>query len=141
MFISSIGIFRRKSHFPHFPQPIQLSLNFSDLPEPTSRSLALEELVNEASVPLGQGYAESKWVCEHILNESTKQTGLNTVVVRVGQLSGNRVGYWNEREWFPSIVKSALSVGCLPDVPGVSPPTLFTFALVLASSSCTDTFG
>ncbi|CAL1709823.1 unnamed protein product [Somion occarium] len=95
MFISSIGIFRK----------------------PKSRDTALEELIDDPSVPLGQGYAESKWVCEHILNEATRNTGLHTVVVRVGQLAGNRVGYWNEREWFPSIVKSGLFVECLPDVP------------------------
>ncbi|CAL1709825.1 unnamed protein product [Somion occarium] len=99
MFISSIGMFRH----------------------PKSRGIAPEELVDDPSVPIGQGYAESKWVGEHILAEATKHTGLPTVSVRVGQLSGNRVGYWNEREWFPSLVKSGVFVGCLPDVPGVGP--------------------
>ena len=48
------------------------------------------------------------------------KTDMRIVVVRIGQVSGNRLGYWNEREWFPSMVKSALSVKCLPDMEGVS---------------------
>ncbi|KAI0750820.1 hypothetical protein C8Q80DRAFT_1268136 [Daedaleopsis nitida] len=43
------------------------------------------------------GYGESKWVAERILQNT---------------------GYWNEREWFPALVKSAFSVRCLPDVEG-----------------------
>ena len=41
-------------------------------------------------------------------------------IVRLGQTCGDRNGYWNEVEWFPSMVKSALSTHCLPDIDGVS---------------------
>lgn len=71
-------------------------------------------------MPIGQGYTESKWVSEQILEIATKEMGLSTTSVRLGQISGNPNGYWNEKEWFPAVVKSALYVKCLPDMPGVS---------------------
>ena len=70
--------------------------------------------------PFGSGYAESKWVVEHVLSNVAKVADIHTIVMRLGQVTGDKLGYWNEKEWFPSIVKSALYVGCLPDVPGVS---------------------
>lgn len=72
--------------------------------------------MKDPAVAVGTGYAESKWVAEQILASATQTTGLHTVAVRIGQLCGDRNGHWNEKEWFPSIVKSALYVKCLPDV-------------------------
>lgn len=70
---------------------------------------------------LPQGYAESKWVGERILAAASSATGVDTVCVRVGQLCGGVNGYWNEKEWFPAIIKSGRYTGCLPTVEGVSP--------------------
>ncbi|THH29826.1 hypothetical protein EUX98_g4377 [Antrodiella citrinella] len=95
LFVSSIGIFR----------------------QPESFSPRKEEPVLDPAVVVGTGYAESKWVAEQILAAASERTGLRTVSVRIGQLCGDRNGHWNEKEWFPSIVKSALYVKCLPDVP------------------------
>lgn len=47
---------------------------------------------------------------------------MHTVAMRLGQVTGNRVGYWNEKEWFPSLVKSAQFQRCLPDIEGVRAP-------------------
>ncbi|CAL1709820.1 unnamed protein product [Somion occarium] len=99
LFVSSVGVFRN----------------------PTSREIAPEAPIRDPSVVVGQGYSESKWLSEQILAAATYVTGLPSVVVRLGQLSGNPNGHWNEKEWFPAIVKSAVSVECLPDVPGVAP--------------------
>ncbi len=38
----------------------------------------------------------------------------------MGQLCGGLSGYWKEKEYFPSIVKSSLYAGCLPSAEGVS---------------------
>ena len=70
-----------------------------------------------------QGYAESKWVGERILAAANRDAGLQTVIVRIGQLCGAANGKWNEREWFPSLVKGAQHIGCLPAVEGVSERT------------------
>ena len=111
--------------FPFCATVVQFSYPDSTIPGP-----ALEApIVDPADVVPSTGYAESKWLGERIINAS----GLtNATVVRIGQLSGGENGYWNEKEWFPSIVKSAESVGCLPLVEGVGPRlTPFNFTEML----------
>ncbi|KAF9556254.1 acetyl-CoA synthetase-like protein [Agrocybe pediades] len=65
-------------------------------------------------VAANTGYTESKWVSEEILVDASKRTQLNSVIVRVGQLCGGLNGCWNTAEWFPSLVQSAQTLGCLP---------------------------
>ena len=86
----------------------------SNIPPP------IPEAPLDPSSPIGSGYAESKWVAEQILYIATKTAGVQTVVVRLGQISGDKTGHWNEREWFPALVKSATLTSCLPIVDGVS---------------------
>ncbi|OSC98632.1 acetyl-CoA synthetase-like protein [Trametes coccinea BRFM310] len=74
--------------------------------------------LGDPASPFGVGYSESKWVTEHVLENVTKQTGVHTVVMRLGQVAGDRVGHWNEKEWFPALVKSAQFQRCLPDIKG-----------------------
>lgn len=66
------------------------------------------------------GYSEAKWVAERILSNARESVDLPAVIVRLGQVCGDRKGYWKENEWFPPIVKSSLSLGCLPDMDEVS---------------------
>ena len=98
--------------FPFRATVVQFSYPDSTIPGP-----ALEApIVDPVGVVPATGYAESKWLGERIINAS----GLtNATVVRIGQLSGGKNGYWNEKEWFPALVKSAHLVGCLPDWDGV----------------------
>ncbi|KAF7798266.1 hypothetical protein EIP86_009483 [Pleurotus ostreatoroseus] len=78
-----------------------------------------EDPIDDPEICIGSGYSESKWVAERILLEANK-TDLNISVVRLGQISGGYNGYWNEREWFPAIVKSAIHIRCLPALELVS---------------------
>lgn len=51
-----------------------------------------------------------------MLTAASKQTGLHTSIIRSGQIAGSRnSGSWNDNEWLPSIIRSAKSMGCLPD--------------------------
>ena len=75
-------------------------------------------LVDPASA-FGIGYSESKWVTENVLQTVSEKTDLHTVVVRLGQVTSDKLGYWNEKEWFPSLVKTALHQRCLPQLEGV----------------------
>ncbi|PIL33564.1 hypothetical protein GSI_04187 [Ganoderma sinense ZZ0214-1] len=74
--------------------------------------------IDDPACAFGKGYSESKWVPERVLQNVTRERGLRTIVVRVGQIEGDRMGHWNEREWFPSLVKSALFQKCLPKQDG-----------------------
>ena len=78
--------------------------------------------MDDPAVPFGAGYGESKWVTEHVLQNVSAKTDVHTVVMRLGQVAGDKLGYWNESEWFPALVKSALFQRCLPDVDGVRDP-------------------
>ena len=70
----------------------------------------------EPSIALGSGYSESKWVAERVMALASDSAGVPTVAVRLGQVCGDRVGHWNEREWFPALVKSAQFTRCLPEM-------------------------
>ncbi|KAF8601152.1 acetyl-CoA synthetase-like protein [Ceratobasidium sp. AG-I] len=60
------------------------------------------------------GYGQSKLVTEKIL-ESARAAGLETCVVRIGQLAGDeKSGAWYPSEWIPSMITSSVSAGCLP---------------------------
>ncbi|KAM5543804.1 hypothetical protein V8D89_002421 [Ganoderma adspersum] len=93
MFLSSIGVFSSESTLPDSP--------------------VSEDRVESAS-EIGTGYAESKWVVEEILLQVSENANLPTTTVRLGQVSGDRLGHWNEKEWFPAVVKSSLFTHCLP---------------------------
>ena len=75
--------------------------------------------VHDSESPYGVGYSEAKWVTEQMLQNASNERGLHTIVMRLGQVAGDRLGYWNEREWFPALVKSALFQKCLPEHDGV----------------------
>ena len=60
------------------------------------------------------GYSQSKWVSERMLEVAAEQTSLLPVIVRVGQISGGVNGCWNPLEWIPGIVQSASITNSLP---------------------------
>lgn len=81
---------------------------------------APEEPIETPDNALGQGYGESKWVSEKILEAAAAKTALKPTVVRLGQITGGPSGYWNEHEWLPSLIKSSAYLKMLPDAQGVS---------------------
>lgn len=81
----------------------------------TSSSTVEEVLINDPSISVGAGYIESKWVAEHVLAAAADATRLKPTIVRLGQLTGGRKGYWKVTEWIPSMIKSGLSLGVLPN--------------------------
>ncbi|KAK9422451.1 hypothetical protein SUNI508_04807 [Seiridium unicorne] len=62
------------------------------------------------------GYAQSKLVGEHmVLNAARK--GARSYILRIGQIVGDRRnGVWNDNEFIPSMIRSALSMKTLPDL-------------------------
>ncbi|KAF7984474.1 hypothetical protein HWV62_14586 [Athelia sp. TMB] len=82
------------------------------------RHVKATERIKETSIgpeiAVGTGYSESKWASEHILEAAASQTPLVPTIIRVGQICGGSGGYWNEKEWLPTLVKSSISLRCLP---------------------------
>jgi thioester reductase-like protein len=97
-----------------------------------------EDYITQSSIAPGFGYGESKYVAERVrititgeallpvlilvqVLEAAKTAGLETCVIRLGQLSGDRTsGSWSKTDWFPSVLASSLTIGHLPDAIGVS---------------------
>ena len=73
-----------------------------------------------ASFALGSGYGEAKWIAEEIVLRTSLREGIPGAVVRLGQVCGDKFGHWNEKEWFPAMVKSGLFARCLPDIDSVN---------------------
>ncbi|KAF9649184.1 acetyl-CoA synthetase-like protein [Thelephora ganbajun] len=64
------------------------------------------------------GYSQSKWVSEQVLQLAAEETSLRPVIIRVGQVSGGINGSWNPLEWIPGIVQSAGLTKSLPSMGG-----------------------
>lgn len=85
-----------------------------------------KEVPSEAHQAVYNGYAESKWVAERMLQIVQARTSLRPVTIRVGQLSGEADGTWPATQWFPSLIASSVHLGCLPQGSGVRPFLLDT---------------
>lgn len=79
--------------------------------------------IRDTRSTLNFGYAEAKLVCERLVekfNRSGKGRGVDAMIVRLGQISGDESeGWWNENEHFPKLVASSQKVGGLPVLKGV----------------------
>jgi len=81
----------------------------------TSSAIVEEALVHDPSISVGSGYIESKWVAEHILAAAADTTRAKSTIVRLGQLTGGRNGYWKTTEWIPSMIGSGHFLRALPN--------------------------
>jgi thioester reductase-like protein len=79
-----------------------------------------EGIFEDHSVPLPQGYGESKHVAECMLADAAKQAGIPSTVVRCGQLAGpsDASSVWNRHEWVPSLLISSREMGMIPQTLG-----------------------
>ncbi|PWY98447.1 acetyl-CoA synthetase-like protein [Testicularia cyperi] len=77
-----------------------------------------EQIFSDLSRTMSMGYAQSKWIVEQLCRDAeTAIGGVETVVMRIGQMVGDRQnGIWNETEAPPLMIKSAQTLGCLPDL-------------------------
>ncbi|KAA1475309.1 acetyl-CoA synthetase-like protein [Dentipellis sp. KUC8613] len=96
-----------------FVSSIAVFINFDN------QGYVKEEVLDNPEIAVGPGYSESKWISERILDAAAERTTLRPVIARLGQVCGDVNGYWNESEWFPSMVKSAFTVKCLPNLEGL----------------------
>ncbi|PWY95993.1 acetyl-CoA synthetase-like protein [Aspergillus sclerotioniger CBS 115572] len=63
------------------------------------------------------GYGQSKLASSMILDAAAIESDVPRAIVRVGQVGGPRGqhGQWNPQEWLPSLVRSSVYLGMLPD--------------------------
>ncbi|THU97992.1 hypothetical protein K435DRAFT_661853, partial [Dendrothele bispora CBS 962.96] len=101
---------------------------------PKESVIAPEQYIEDPSISVETGYTESKWVAESLLQAANEVSSLPTNVIRVGQLCGGINGGWNTKEWFPSLLKSSVFMGCLPS----SDDTVSWLPLHIAANAVID---
>jgi nucleoside-diphosphate-sugar epimerase len=76
-----------------------------------------EEIFDEPSSVLRQGYGESKHVSERICAMASAKCGVPTSIHRVGQIGGptTELGMWNKQEWVPSLVAASKTIKQIPN--------------------------
>ncbi|KAJ9111498.1 hypothetical protein QFC22_006525 [Naganishia vaughanmartiniae] len=63
------------------------------------------------------GYARSKWVAENMVALAAQTRGIRSESLRIGQMVGDTLhGVWNETEAIPLQLKSAQTIGAMPDL-------------------------
>ncbi|KAK7414427.1 hypothetical protein QQX98_006705 [Neonectria punicea] len=63
----------------------------------------------------GMGYAQSKLVCEHIVQKAVQNAGITARIIRVGQITADTVnGIWNESEAIPLLLSTVKTLRILP---------------------------
>jgi thioester reductase-like protein len=79
-----------------------------------------EEVLDDFGAPEQIGYSESKFICEHLVQEFSRSSGISSAIMRTGQIAGplKGNGVWNKQEWLPSIVTSSKHLGVLPETLG-----------------------
>ncbi|KAI0083934.1 acetyl-CoA synthetase-like protein [Irpex rosettiformis] len=68
-----------------------------------------------SAVPMG--YAQSKWIAEHMCDRAYRSSALagRVSIARIGQLCGDTEhGIWNEKEGWPLMIATSRYIGCLP---------------------------
>lgn len=69
-----------------------------------------EVALEDPSVSMAQGYSESKWITERLLDAAREQAGVPSAILRVGQIAGpanvaeGKAGIWNKQEWLPTVI-------------------------------------
>lgn len=115
--VNLINFTTRAKHLPRF---FFISSISSTMGHRTENGITPEQTITTTE-PCPNGYANSKYIAEHLLTKSAQQNSLlQASFARVGQVAGavQTPSLWNKSEWFPALVLSSLHVGALPDTLG-----------------------
>ncbi|KIK43137.1 putative alpha-aminoadipate reductase [Suillus luteus UH-Slu-Lm8-n1] len=77
---------------------------------------------DSSSLPLDQGYAQSKYVAERVLIDASRAANIPVTIVRAGQLAGDTaLGAWNVMEHIPIFIQACCSLKLMPSqIPNLS---------------------
>ncbi|KAI1118275.1 hypothetical protein F5Y14DRAFT_258240 [Nemania sp. NC0429] len=100
------------------PAVLFISSIAAAFPASGDRSVVEEAVLDtkEAGSIAQQGYGQSKFVCEKLMEGYVSSGGGKGAILRVGQVAGplEGPGVWNAREWAPSMLLSSKYLGVAP---------------------------
>lgn len=115
--VNLLSLAAHSSHIPSllFLSSISATANF--LKTVNAASVVPEEVLYDMESPANTGYGESKYIAELILDYASREIGLQTGIVRIGQVAGavETLRGWNRNEWFPSMIISSKHIKALPE--------------------------
>lgn len=103
----------------HRPEPARLffASSISTAERTPGPAMISDGPIENFEHAMDMGYAQSKLVGENLIINAARG-GARAYALRIGQIVGDREnGIWNDSEFIPSIIRSALSLGVLPDLP------------------------
>lgn len=109
-----------RSHLQHPPHLLFCSSIAAAALHPSGKMY--HAIMEEASIDpqdaIPNGYGRSKWIAEALFRSATsKIEKLSSKIIRIGQLSGDiKNGIWNEKEAYPLLIKTAQSIGSVPNL-------------------------
>ena len=98
------------------PEPARLffASSISTAENTPPPALIADAPIDDFSHALTMGYAQSKLVGEHMVLNAAR-SGARSYVLRIGQIVGDlQSGSWNDNEYVPSMIRSALCMKALP---------------------------
>ena len=96
------------------PAHIYFASSISTAENTPPPALIADAPVDNFSHAFEMGYAQSKLVGEHMVLNAAR-CGARSYVLRIGQIVGDlQSGFWNDNEYVPSMIRSALSMKALP---------------------------
>ena len=90
----------------------------------TSDKPVKEEVLQDLNAPAANGYAESKYIAERLLERAAHVLGLNVRIAKAGQVCGpaRSKGAWKRGQWLPSLVLASRCLNAMPDSLGTYGP-------------------
>jgi thioester reductase-like protein len=101
--------------------PITFVSSVSTVEQWPEQSLIPEQSLSDFTHASQMGYGQSKLAASLILDAGATVSSVTRNIVRVGQVAGPRAeqGQWNPREWLPTLIRSSVFLGLLPNQLGV----------------------
>ncbi|TRX95534.1 hypothetical protein FHL15_003492 [Xylaria flabelliformis] len=121
---SLLNLLKLAQDGPRNPAVIFISSIAAAMLPPKLRSVVKEAVLDteETGSLMQQGYAQSKFICEKLLEKYASLDSGKAAILRVGQITGplQGTGIWNAWEWAPRMILSSKYLGAAPDSIGTA---------------------
>ncbi|KAI0186670.1 hypothetical protein EV127DRAFT_167651 [Xylaria flabelliformis] len=121
---SLLNLLKLAQDGPRKPAVIFISSIAAAMLRPGIRSVIKEAVLDteETGSLIQQGYAQSKFICEKLIEKYASLDSGKAAILRVGQITGplQGTGIWNVWEWAPRMILSSKYLGAAPDSIGTA---------------------
>ncbi|KAI1741725.1 hypothetical protein F4680DRAFT_414841 [Xylaria scruposa] len=121
---SLLNLLKLAQDGPRSPAVMFISSIAAAMLAPGLQSVIKEAVVNieKADSLMQQGYAQSKFICEKLIEKYASLGSGRAAILRIGQITGplQGTGIWNAWEWAPRMIISSKYLGAAPESIGTA---------------------